>query len=430
MQIMTPLRMVDRWWEDFLSDTGQMTSTRVFPDAFDHMERTRLKEQLMDTIRKIYRVKKNNYMFRCYVDGVEQSQQYVVGHFAACCPLPDESLEEWTARTLEPEKIALIFNYCEFYSDEITQQLSLYIQPLLDRIGIPVNGIHTTVFIGNYKFTPLGIHQDIPGANVIHLHLGPGKKTMYTWEPDLYRQLTGGKGNNQDIEPLLPVSSVFEIEAGDVYFMPWSKYHVGSSDELSAAITIWFDNHQKKVLVDKLFDHIKRNYFDFPDAKFIVPEKNKADFSMVAELSATIRLDSWQEEMKFTELFEDIAGEQLRLLLSNGGWREHAPSRQKEGAFDPADLCFFDGKTLRRVEPFEMRHEIKKDDCLVVYARGEKIILKHLEAFVRILSKLNSGHACVTAELLSSIHDEQVYAAAQYLLGVLYDARAIEISNA
>jgi acyl carrier protein len=419
-KVMEPEVMTDAWWERFLKRTDNMTTPQVFKRALPEGEVENLKGLLVSAIRNMYAFKRNDYGFRCYVDGTEKDQAYVLEHFRTFAPMESESLDEWAERALEIRNIALIFNHVEHFSDLITRQLSLYIDALITKTGMPINGLHTTVFIGNYKYTPLGIHQDLPGSNVIHLHLGNANKIMHTWEPDIYRQLTGGKANNHEIDPLLPHASTFVIEKGDVYSMPWSKFHVGSSSGLSAAITIWFDNHASPVLVNKILGHFKRNYFELSDRQFMEPEKDLASFPSAGELSSLIKLDPWQEKMDFRSLFREVAVEQLLMLLSNGGWREHQP-------FEEAESVIPDGKWLKRVIPFRIFFEEKPDGYLLVFARGEKIVLGRADEFIRIIKAVNANGELSVDELLNPIADETVREACSMLLSLLLKYRAIAI---
>ena len=115
------------------------------------------------------------------------------------------------------------------------------IEPLCDLIGIPPLGYEITTFIGNYGWTPLGIHKDVRGENVIHFHLGPGRKQMYIWQDDKYEELVGKNVfNNTNIEPILDKAEEFDFGPRDIYYMPWFENHVGYTEDLSIGVTLWF----------------------------------------------------------------------------------------------------------------------------------------------------------------------------------------------
>ena len=109
--ILEPSCMSADWWESFLFKTNSMQDTKVFSDAFSGREIENLKMLLFSTIRRIYQVKKNDYGFRCYLNGVEQNQKFVVKHLSEGNPCEDENLDEWMARVLENQGISIIFNH-------------------------------------------------------------------------------------------------------------------------------------------------------------------------------------------------------------------------------------------------------------------------------------------------------------------------------
>src|SRR5690606_11613554 len=114
----------------------------------------------------------------------------------------------------------------------------------------------------NYGWTPLGIHQDHIGENVIHFHLGPANKTMYTWDEEKYKELTNTKHNNFDIKPLLKHSDEYEFSSGDIFYMPWNKFHIGKTDELSVGVTLWFNNPTKVRYFDKIMNTFYTSYVE------------------------------------------------------------------------------------------------------------------------------------------------------------------------
>ena len=73
-------------------------------------------------------------------------------------------------------------NNNEAFSEQLASRVLKMMSSLFEIAGLPPLGNEITVFIGNYGWTPLGIHKDHTGENVLHFHLGPGRKQMYIWE--------------------------------------------------------------------------------------------------------------------------------------------------------------------------------------------------------------------------------------------------------
>lgn len=63
-------------------------------------------------------------------------------------------------------------NNNEAFSEQLASRVLKMMSSLLKIAGLPPLGNEITVFIGNYGWTPLGIHKDHTGENVLHFHLG------------------------------------------------------------------------------------------------------------------------------------------------------------------------------------------------------------------------------------------------------------------
>jgi len=194
----------------------------------------------MEVLKNRLTMKDIDNGFRVYIDGIEQEDDYL-NNLCSTPPREEENITTYTNRIFE-KKFGLIINGGERHSDLISNNIISAIQPLLELKGMPPLGLEITIFIGNYGWTPLGIHQDHRGENVIHFHLGPGNKKMYIWDEDKYKELSGNKQNNTNIFPILPYAKEFDFGAGDIYYMPWNLFHIGRTDELSVGITLWFNN--------------------------------------------------------------------------------------------------------------------------------------------------------------------------------------------
>jgi len=238
-------------------------------------------------------------------------------------PLEKEELSQWTNRIFGQKKFGIIINDGEVFNTEMNKTLVSIVEPLFNIIGVPLNGICTTYFVGNYGFTPLGIHQDVKGEDVFHFHLGPGAKTMYTWDEHEYKKLSG-VDNNQQIEPLLPYADAYTFHTGDVFYMPWFKYHIGYSAELSLGLTIWLNNLTPQKLVINIVEEMiegmlpkntkNQNPILLPLDKGIAQTKPLQYKKLSNYLNFSQECQSKSFEEYFASLFEDY---RLK-LFSNG----------------------------------------------------------------------------------------------------------------
>ena len=213
------------WWDHFLLTTQQMTQTSVLKNCMPKEETSLMQSHILEILSDLARLRTNKFGYRVYIDGIQLENNDMIQIYDSP-PRKNETLEEWTKRTFGERKFGMIINQGERFNLLLSKLIALKLKPLLTKIGMPTEGIIFTLFIGNYDSTPLGIHLDLPGKSVLHFHLGPGSKTMYTWDTNTYLELVGEeKHNNQNIKKYLPYANKHHFDEGDIYFMPEDTYH-------------------------------------------------------------------------------------------------------------------------------------------------------------------------------------------------------------
>jgi hypothetical protein len=381
------------WWETFIDTTQHVTETAVLPHALPPATVSAMLGEVMRVIRTMcLRQSDGGGFLRAYLDGQKLSPDQLPTHVFANAPEPGETVTDWAARSYGQTPFCLIFNYAELLSDRLCRQLSGLVEPFLAQWGIPLNGLHTTTFVGNYGYTPLGIHQDSQGGNVIHFHLGPGPKTMYTWEPDDYARLAQNRPNNLDYAPLLPHAKPYTFGAGDVYYMPWNKFHIGYSDALSVGVTVWFDNHTNDVVFLQLLQHLRDRLFDPARARITHPEHPSATPGRsFTEIDALLRPEhAATANLPFADALRAEYEHHMRRLVSNSGWKI-SPTPRRNGWHPnvPAALVQLQTSYLRRTAPFPLLPVPTTAKTLLVYCRGEAI--PAAAALLPLIDQLNAA---------------------------------------
>ncbi|PSK92356.1 hypothetical protein CLV63_118117 [Murinocardiopsis flavida] len=152
-------------------------------------------------------------------------------------PKPGEGLAEWSARVFDGRPFGLMVNAVERWSETLARAGAEFFAPARSEFGIPQLSFRISLFLGNYGFTPSGVHRDIGRSErVFHYNAGPGRKSFHSWPVDRYRELTGSTRPSHDPEPLLPYGTGHTMEPGDVLLLNVSRFHVGRSDELAATV--------------------------------------------------------------------------------------------------------------------------------------------------------------------------------------------------
>lgn len=420
--------MNEAWWNNFIDSTKGFTETVVVPDALPAAEVQFMNNLVLEVISELCRFKTNAYGLRVYLDGKQQDGAYLDSTIYPQAPTAGEDITQWSARVFEDKKFGIIINYAEKFSPALAQLLTNLLQPLLQSTGLPLDGMHTTTFIGNYGYTPLGIHQDHDGGNVIHFHLGPGSKIMYNWDAAEYEKLPGAKQNNTEVAPMLPHAQQYPFKTGDLYYMPWNKYHIGFSDELSVGVTVWFDNHSKSDVLNNILEAFKRQYMDMTDLTITSPETGPDGFTGFAHVESMLKLDERLEGLSFNDVLQEVYKEVMHTQASNGGWRAQPLSQEQANGYNENEYMHLQGKQVRLASPFRLYPvHVEKTDQLLVFSRASKIEIRYHTGFVNMIDQLNSGEVLAVDELLNHLPAEWPIEAGLYFLSLIYNKRGIDI---
>ncbi|UUZ49052.1 hypothetical protein LP420_00460 [Massilia sp. B-10] len=171
----------------FASSTVSMALWEL-QGCVDPARRDFFEQSVLEVLRELCRLRTNEYGLRIYING-EQLPRKRLDHFYDHPPAPGEHLLAWVARVFPEQEFGIIINTGEKFVHALSQEIALMLAPLFAALGFPREGINYTIFIGNYDKTPLGIHQDKRGENVMHFHLGPARKSMFLWDEPTYREL-------------------------------------------------------------------------------------------------------------------------------------------------------------------------------------------------------------------------------------------------
>ena len=412
------------YWENFITQNKGFSEACVLKDAMSPNLVNELNLGIMEVLKNRLSREDISDGFRVYIESKEQDDKYLLD-LCKSPPNDGENIEEFAQRTFD-KKFGIIINSGEKHSDRISENIIKSISPLIDIAGLPPLGVEITIFIGNYGWTPLGIHQDHRGENVIHFHLGPGNKSMYVWDEDVYKDLVGVKHNNTDIEPILPHAKEFTFGTGDLYYMPWNKHHVGYTGELSVGITLWFNNPSKFKYINKILESFRiqfikkdpsilSNQFDMLESK-----------ECLNNLLETIDLESQVMSGSLKDFFDFSINEFNYCLLSNAGWQSVPLSKKETINFD-SDTHYtqMEGKKIISKDAFKILYK-KDNEKLTVYVRGSKFSMHYFESLITIIDEINKHIIIDVDNYIKSKELNMPTEAFYYFLALLYDKRGFE----
>ncbi|WP_010521702.1 cupin domain-containing protein [Aquimarina agarivorans] len=419
------------FWKEFIHSNNDFQKPCVVNNAIDCTLVKELNNGVLNVLQNRFKLSDVGDGIRVYIDGEEQSDQYLLS-LCKNPPKKDENIEEFTSRIFD-KKFGIIINSGEKHSTTIANKIRKAIKPLLAIKGVPATGVEITIFIGNYGWTPLGIHQDHPGENVLHFHLGPGKKSMYTWDEDKYDSLTNDqtKYNNKNIEPILEHANQFEFSEGDLFYMPWKNYHVGFSDELSVGVTLWFNNPTKEIYTKKIVRSLIYQ-FESPNENtvektILQPSKklleNEASFST---LLSTLNLDESTLKLPTKDFLYQLNLDYKYALLSNGCWQSIPLSKNITDSYDVEKYNLLIDKIVQSNSNFELLY-YTRNNKLILFSRGIKMEMKYHKELEKIIDLLNTHQKYPVKELLSDLAKEWPIEAGLYFISEIYNYNGVEI---
>lgn len=393
-------KFTSEWWDGFLDTTKKMSKTSVFKDCITSQETALMRVLVLEVLADIAKLRTSQYGYRVFVDGKQLEHNELMLIFDSP-PLKTESIEEWSVRVFGDKKFGMIINSGEKFNLELSKLIALKVQPLLEKVGLPREGINFTLFIGNYDNTPLGIHQDSPGENVIHFHLGPQGKTMYTWDKTEYESLVGEKrSNNKDVDKYIPYATEFSFKEGDLYFMPQGEYHVGKNEGLSMALTFWFYNHSKERFANKL-NSVVMNQFLEQSKDLLKPDKNPLDD--VSGIDSTLELLDFPkhlENLNLKDLMKEAYKDLRYSIHSNAGYRTSPFSKEEDILFNLDDY-------IEMEKPYKILYKDSLDsNKMDVFVRGIKIELNNFDCIKVFIDEINKGEPIKVRDLLATLDEE------------------------
>lgn len=256
----------------------------------------------------------------------------------------------------------------------------------------------------------------------MHFNLGPGDKTMYTWGRKQYENLiTEQKFDKQDLAGLLPYSTEFSFEEGDMYFMPEGEYHIGKQDGLSMALTLWRYNHTKDKLVQKL-QHVILSQFLKNNDDLLVADKNELnDISGVEETLDIFDIPTEMENLNFKDLMREAYKDLRYSIHSNAGYRTSPFPIEEDVLFNLDDVIVLEN-------PYKILHKVSlNQDKLHVYVRGIKLELNNFDCIISLINEINKGYPAKVEYLLTILDRSWDQEIGFYILNLLYKNHGITI---
>ncbi|MDW3191863.1 MAG: cupin domain-containing protein [Cytophagales bacterium] len=407
-------------WNQIDEKSSGYQKIHVEKDLLSMEDIVSIKSALVRVLRKIEKLQAYSDGFRLWVSEERKDFNYIRKLMSKSCSNLDAGLEGWAERGFGDDPFCLILNYAERFDNYFASFFSNILKPVIDKYGLPVNGLHTTTFIGNYGYTPIGIHMDTANAYVFSFHLGPNYKVMHTWDTKVYESMDP-KVNETQVNRFLPFSKKHVLGPGDMYFMPWGVYHLGETQQLSISVTVWFDNHpSKKVTLSLMDDYLENVLAD----NHVVPEDQVKEHNIKDKFNQMLKsLQLNDHKSSIEDLLWCAFEQRVKKNFSNGGWSRKPVSLSNEK--EKSEIFLSKKTRIQLIRPFYLTYTVS-GSTMVLYARSFEINMIYSEQLLDLIHRLN------TYEVLSGADIQEILIdlpgkVVNYFLSVLNNARTIEL---
>ena len=170
-------------------------------------------------------------------------------------PQESEGISRWLSTLFPGEDVCIVINQLHRFITDLNQRLEYLYQPIKQCFTHSKVLLQPALILGDYNYTPLGIHEDGEGISVIHFHLGPAPKHMSFWPRALLAELTGSTDRFFDSNPrqqhnyqsLIPHANSWTINAGDAFYIPANIPHIGHASGYSASFLIIIEQPSEQI---------------------------------------------------------------------------------------------------------------------------------------------------------------------------------------
>ena len=349
-------------WDEIISNSNHLTKPARVSQLFNSTDIEKFSLLIAKVMVEFARQGKPANGLKCFLDGkfdISTNERFV-----ADPPDKSQGIEDWAKEFFHEVPFGMIMNFLENYSNELVQEVGIKVRPLLNRVGFPFSGLSLLFFMGDYGYTPFGAHKGTPGEDGFLCHLGPADKVFYTWETDVYYNLTGGVQGYQDLDKILAYATEHILKPGDVMFIPSDVYHVANTKDFSISLILDFRRATHEMVKKTL---VKNLTF------------TQQDLETYIEL--LVDFNSLDPAISFSSNIEEAYKKHLCILRSNGGFLTPSVSQKIVLNWE----CSFSIKEPFRI--IEYAFESKK----VYFARGHEISVSHDSIFSQIIDQLNAG---------------------------------------
>jgi hypothetical protein len=331
----------------------------------------------------------------------------------------NEDIKQYLTRVFDHKPFSLFLSNVERYNEKLSKAIAELMKPLVEAYGFGESRYNLALLMGNYGYTPFGIHHDSDVGRTLHI-VTKGEKTLTFWDRALMYQLTQSTERSfykqEEFDQLIPHGISHTLQPGDLFLLPVQHYHVGYVPDFNIDLVITFRRVNAKLLLHEATQMIYFKHADYfiSDPPAYNPDEDKN--------AAQLLLDTIAHETKGnSDLIGDAIMDIRNRLESNIGMKVQPMLKTI-----PED-DYLQHKSVKVNLPFQILHKIDGED-LNLYVRGRDIKLFYEKVIVDCIDMLNRGETIPFEQIVSLFENADIDREnTTALFNLLYEYGGIEI---
>lgn len=359
-------------WERFLQDTSNLDKPAQAKQLISEAEIGSIQELMKEVIRGFLAKQDIHIGLKVYIN--KELRHEYLEKMITHPPSKNQTIEQWSKEIFGDQKFGMILIGLEEYSNAFAEKAAEIVRPLLQQAGMPLNGLSFLFFMGNYGFTPFGIHKESTGEDGILFHLGPGLKNFYTWDNPKYNGIAHNSEVFHTIQEMMDSAEEYQLKPGDAMFIPHYVYHVADTPDFSMSFVLDYINPPVDQFENELLQLAAKENLKLHET-YGTPVQLEDSKSSLWD-----RIDVESIRKKLEIAFEH----KITALKSNGGIRRKSNLYQKK-------LPMSGNFSIQGKWVFPILLEESESERILLFARGHCIPIKKNPGLSVLVEKLNSG---------------------------------------
>ena len=366
-----------KFWADFAKTTWEKKSVTIknIQSPLLQMDQKVIFDLLVtysDRCRKL----KNADGMKFYLDGHRQFESEVLRHLPK---RSDKSLLGYHDRMeSQYEDYCLVCDELLQVNHDENANLADFTADLFAQVGLPNRFAEMGLYLGNYRKTPFGVHEDSCGVFSFPI---VGVKKFRIWEPEFVKK-NPKLAQSFSYAKFKADSQVLEAHVGDMAYWPSPAWHIAESNGSFSAtwsLGVWID----KKHIDMVSEITSKVYTDLLGAK------GQEAMSKLPSVKADGKVESLPPQFIETlTSFEKMTAAQMQSAFRQA-WMAHS-SKQGFKLRPPGDLKL-NAKSVVKLRNSKRPVTWMTDEAQTIFAFNGATVISKSEQISKFLTTLNEG---------------------------------------